>query len=456
MTDHKQYVNVDPARANERREIRRPRAGKTVHLAARINKQVEGVPIIFEIKSGRHNVNRALEDANFSPGERRRHARQRASNAGFQNPGIARRRVLTDAQGEATIDFILSENGGDEFEVKAFIRGQESNELLSDKFIVWRRVYYQVSRFRQSRQGVGRRGVLTEIPNFSWGSIVQEFRDRRHNIELEDESSRDLIDRIDANVITRANNHRTATRRARDGYNARREPLAMRVVLVNMIAKSETVELTFNQVRENQPRTLRIPRGRKLWIDKSKEIKTDFLVDAQWRYEGGRDRAWRNLDAQYVSAVGNNQVRVEMDRIPRRHVFHVFRRVEIKLTVRVNKGNTNGLSWYNTIWIAHRIMHRGVRATNLKKSTTVHETGHFIGMAASGQSTHYTGRGHTGPHCSTGLSAANRARSSYRGMSGTCVMFGESAPGRSGRFCSTCDPFVRTRRIRLRRMPRSW
>jgi len=451
MTDHKQYVNVDPESSDERREIQQARAGKNIRLTASIDKQVEGVPIVFEIRTGDDNINSGLDDANFSFGERAVHFMRSIFRGGFQNPGVLRRRVLTNDEGEATIDFVLSECGGDEFEAKAFLRGRESDALFSDKYIVWRRVYYQISRFRQSPKGQGRTGALSEIPNFSWSSIEREFRDRRHNVELVDESSQDLIDRADANVITRANHHRAATRRARDGYDSRREPLAMRVVLVNMIAESETIEARYSGVRKRAAANFRLPDRRRLWLDESVEINTDFFVGGQWRFASGENRSWHNLDSQHVSSAGSSRVRIEMDHIPGDNVTLQFR-----LTLRVNKSNTNGLSWYNTIWIAHRVMHRGVRRTSLKESTTVHETGHFIGMTDDEQSTHYTEHGHRGNHCSTGLSDAERERDSYSGLSGTCVMFGESASGRSSQFCSTCDPFVRTRRIRLRRMPSNW
>ena len=83
-------------------------------------------------------------------------------------------------------------------------------------------------------------------------------------------------------------------------------------------------------------------------------------------------------------------------------------------------------------------------------------TGHFIDMVPSAQATHYKNHGHQGGHCTTGLSDADKKKSSYSGLPGTCVMFGENAVGRSNEFCATCDPSVRKSPIKRSGMPAAW
>jgi hypothetical protein len=101
-------------------------------------------------------------------------------------------------------------------------------------------------------------------------------------------------------------------------------------------------------------------------------------------------------------------------------------------------------------------MHSGPRPDAQKQATTIHEAGHFIGMVSDLQTSHYVDHGHNGPHCSTGLTAAELAQDSYRGQNGTCVMFGESARSRQPKFCAACDRSVREATIRvMNNMPSS-
>ena len=59
--------------------------------------------------------------------------------------------------------------------------------------------------------------------------------------------------------------------------------------------------------------------------------------------------------------------------------------------------------------------------------------------------TKYTGKDHQGPHCAEGLTAAQRAQSSYGGLDGSCIMFGSTditkATARS--FCAECALLLR-------------
>jgi hypothetical protein len=75
-------------------------------------------------------------------------------------PGVFRKRVATDENGEAKVELHLSGFGGDEFEVKAYVLkpgGKKGKELLSQKYVVWRRIYYQVGRFKSGTVGANRR-----------------------------------------------------------------------------------------------------------------------------------------------------------------------------------------------------------------------------------------------------------------------------------------------------------
>lgn len=448
MADVKQYVNVDPNEADQRKELPAKQAGREVILEATIAPKRQGVLVYFEMKSTAKNMAPSLEEANFSS-DKLKHLKGHAGGL----PGTSTRCARTNGKGVARIAIKLSEFGGDEFETKAYIKlkSGKKKELQADKYIVWRRVYYQVSRFKSGPKGAGRTGTLPEIAKLNWATVEKEFKDREHNIELIDETSQDLTTRR-ANVID-TNDDSVLKKSAREGYDPKREPLAMRVVLVNQLASYEVRWLTdIVTVDENQPTTVTTPR--RLWVDESMPRTEDWAVQAEWRRDD-KD-GWKTLDRKYLQRTASNQFVVNFREIPKQHFFDWWRDAQIRVKVRYLAGSTNGLSWYNTIWIAAENMHKGARSEADKQQTTIHETGHFIGMVPAGQATHYTGHGHQGGHCDTGLSAVQKALSDYGGLPGTCVMFGENATTRKGEFCTECDQSVRTRKVVLRKMPASW
>ena len=451
MADYKQYVNLDPSSKDQLKDVVKRRAGKEIWVKAKLNKKIAGVPVVFEIKSGKDNVIKSLDSTNLSAAQRKELAKLRKSTPGLENPGSSKRRIMTDKNGAAVVKFVLSDFGGDEFEIKAYLKAKKKNtELLSDKYIVWRRIYYQVSRFKDGPKGAGRTGTLPAIPNFDWSPVKKELKERMHNIELVDDSSKDLITRR-CNVLEKDEDLKKS---AREGYDNKREPVTLRTVLVNMIAYSKPKQLTTVTVSENDPITLTLAES--LWKDESLPDKGDFVIDALWRHTSGSDTGWKALDKAHVEMVNHNKIKIHFDKIPKRHFLHFFRKAQVKIKVRLLKSSINGLSWYNTIWIAHENMHSGTRPLKEKLATTIHETGHFIGMVPAGQTTHYTGHGHKGGHCTTGLSATDKAKTEYWGLSGTCVMFGESATGRKNEFCAKCDPSVRKAKIVLDKMPAGW
>ena len=449
MADLQQYVNVDPTKPDECKEIAVERAGRTVTLVAPVSRKKRGIPVYFEMKSTAKNIVPSLEEANFSK-ETLKHLKGRIGGL----PGTSTRCALTDGKGVARLTIKLSEFGGDEFEIEAYLKGKNGKKkkvLKSEKYIVWRRIYYQVSRFKAAPKGAGRSGILPEVAKLDWPSVQAEFKAREHNIEMIDETTTDLITRR-ANVL-QPEADIDLQKSAREGYDPKREPLAMRVVLVNQLASCVEQWLAdIVQVKEGVSVT--VPTTRKLWVDESLAITEDWAVEAQWRRDP-KD-GWKPLDRKYLEYKGPQAFAINLHKIPKTGFFDFFRKAQIRLKLRYLKSSKNGLSWHNAIWIAAENMHKGARARGEKQQTTIHEAGHFIGMVPPGQSTQYTGHGHVGGHCSTGLSAADKALPDYGGLSGTCVMFGENATTRKEQFCAICDTSVRTRNVVLSRMPVSW
>lgn len=438
MAEHKQYVNLAPTIAAQLDGLDPKRAGTEVQLTAKLTAAREGVAVHFVLKPGARNVAPAGPD---KPG------------LGF--PGADKQRVTTDAKGEAHTKLLLKgAGGGDEFEVEAYVEkddGSKGSTLLSDKYVVWRRIYLQISRFGA---GTGRSGPLAAVRSLGWAPVVREFRDRRHNIELVADSSVDLISRR-CHVLDLTSQRELLKKSAREGYDAKREPVSMRVVLVPALAKSEVLTEPFAGVEENRAQEKDLNPYKPLWEDVSLPEKADWFLGGQWRYDDAD--TWKPLAPECVTRVSSTRVRVLMATIPRRPADTDAPKVQVRIGLRVLAGSINGLSWTNTIWIAEENMYSGARPEPDKQQTTIHETGHFIGLVPAAQTaTHYTGKDHQGGHCSQGLSPVQKAMSSYRGLPGTCIMFGESGSRRQGQFCDACTPSVRKSSVALARMPADW
>lgn len=449
MADLQQYVNVDPTKPDQRKEIVVGRAGREVGLSATVSPKKAGVFVYFELKSTAKNIVPNLEEANFSK-DKLKHLKGRIGGL----PGTTTRCVRTDSKGVARLTIKLSEFGGDEFEVEAYIKdksGKKKKPLKSEKYIVWRRVYYQVSRFKGGPKGAGRTGAFPVIDKLDWPKVEAEYKAREHNIELIDETTTDLITRR-ANVMN-ADDLSLFKKSAREGYDPKREPLAMRVVLVNQIANYvEGWHSDIVKVEENTP--VIVVASRRLWVDESLPRTEDWAVEAKWRRD--ETDGWKPLERKYLQRTAPNTFSINFQEIPKKNFFDWFRKAQVRLNLRYLKSSKNGRSWYNTIWLAAENMHEGARSPTDKQQTAIHETGHFIGMVPVGQSTQYVDHGHNGGHCSTGLSAADKALPDYGGLSGTCVMFGENATTRKEQFCAICDKSVRTRKVILSAMPASW
>ncbi len=456
MADIKQYVNLDPSKSDELKEIKPERAGRVIHVLAKIDKKVGGVPVVFEIISGSKNVFPSLDKANFSRQEVKQLTQLRQTLPGLQMPMSAKRKVITNDDGEAEIDFTLSGFGGDEFEVKAYIYksgGNKGNELKSDKYIVWRRIYYQVSRFKSGKVGSNRKGNLPEVPRFDWQPVKAEFEARKHNIELVDDSRVDTVARY-KNVLIPESPYDDLKYSAKKGYIADREPVSMRVVLANIIAEPRTDEINPYIVIEKKIVDIDVNIG-ELWIDESLPIGSDCIVSAHLKFH--KNDAARPINGVFIYALNQSKIRIRFDLMEQSAFETSFGKKPVKarltLKLRLLEGSTNGLSWYNAIWLAHNSMHDSKSySAEGKQSTAIHEIGHFVNMVDNNQSTWYEEHGHTGPHCFTGLSTLDEAKVSYRGLNGTCVMFGEG-DGRATKvtnFCSECDPFLRKTNVRIK------
>lgn len=426
----KQYVNLDPKKANQLDGLDPARAGKKVILEANVKPIAAGIAVVFEITRGANNLTRANQ--------------------------VTRRGATTDANGKARLSYELTEHGGDEFTVKVSLtRGLHAGKQIggTDTYVVWRRFYYQMSRFDAGVLGADRSGSLPAVNAFDLAPLAAEFADRNHNIEFVDKSTSDLITRY-ANVLTHDNSSSDYKRSAKDGYVATRTPVAVRLVIVNQMSTAKTAQVTWSDVDKNVFETKAVPHY--LWKDLTLDGKTDWLVKAEWCW--AYDLIWHTLDEECVSKTGEKHICLDlaMTTFPTRTFSSLTEKIKVRVTYRYIAGQVNGSSWYNAVWLASSSMVGGARSASGMKQTAIHELGHFVDMVPSGQTTRYTGHGHTGRHCSTGLSAADLKKAKYSGLNGTCIMFGESGDARGEQFCAICDSSLRKRPIKRDGMPKSW
>lgn len=460
MAELKQYVNLDPGKPIELKEIPAQRAGRVITLVAKLNKKQGGVPVVFDLIAGPKNhtpLARGKDGSRKTPMDIRR------LKGGLGMPGIFRKRVATDDNGEAKVELHLSGFGGDEFEVKAYLLkpgGKKGKELLSEKYIVWRRIYYQVGRFKSGAVGANRKGNLPEIPNFDWAPVKTEFEARKHHIELVDDSRADLVNRY-KNILVPEKPYNDLLYSVKNGYVKEREPVSLRVVLCNMISTPEEKTRGYNIVLDRKSTDIDVSSIGELWQDESLPIGTDCIISAHVQFHE-KDTP-RPINGIFMYGVGPSTIRIRFD-LMEQSVFEASfgkkpTRARLILELRLLAQSTNGLSWYNAVWLAHNFMHGKTPYTpGGKQSTAIHELGHFVDMVNPRQQTWYVDHGHQGPHCSTGISKSNLAKLSYGGLGGTCVMFGEGDPlaKKVNKFCSTCDPSVRESNVRNPQRIRNW
>ena len=454
MKKFSRYVNLDPKKAEHRscgdgsNALKAERLGRAVKLKAKVTDEntggpKKGVRVVFEMKPDPEG------GANVVP-------------RGGKAPKVKKKSALTDSNGEAKVEFTVSKYSGDVFVIGAYLpkKDEEPTVLFERKYTVRQRVYYQLSRYDKGTVGGS---DYPEIPSVDMAAIVDEFEKDRRNIHLVNDSRQEKIPR-GPEIISQGLDY---PRLAKIGYDKSREPVSLRILLVNQIAATATKEITTSLFAHKDEEILlteklyKAPAG-------AFPVNEDWCVEAQWiamkRPDGAEitekeleslyftmsdyeeDGAWNDLDRSLFTAK-ESSFKLAKNSLPPRFA-------KLRLTYRHTASETNGVSLKNAVFVAYRGASAGEEKE--RSATLVHEIGHFIGMVPKGQSSYYTKHGHRGPHCSTGLSQPQLALPSYAGKGGTCVMFGENSHYREDTFCDACKPSIRLSFVKIPGMPASW
>lgn len=410
MAEIKQYVNLDPDKSKQLDGLDKVRAGKTVVFEAKIDKKRAGISVRFTVVRGADNV--------VEPGTVSKHI------------------ATTDGTGKAVYPFDLSVHGGDTFAVKACVDSDKTSTVLSSNtYIVWRRIYYQMSRFDAGTPGAGQPGdSLPAVTNFDITAAKVELEARNHNIELVDKSAKPLIKRY-ANLLTSESRSLNYKRAAEDGYSADLEPVTVRVVIVNQIGETRTE--TYLEPDLDSAGKIPFEVADTLYKDPTYAKDRDWLISAEWRFSGGV--AFTELATRWVTRTGDRNVEIDFTGAAIATGENAGKQVDVRLTYRCMPACGNGSSWHNCVVLASMEADGTLRTADEMTATATHELGHFFNMVPATQETYYINAGHQGRHCHTGVGEAHM----YAGRNGTCIMFGESRPSRGLVFCELCDPSLR-------------
>lgn len=445
----KQWVNLSPTSPEDLRNvpgegvIPPERCGPEITLQATINPPEPNKRVYWGVQLDSNNVENTLASGSgwtLNPAQ-----------GGFGAPGFYEKLVLTNDAGESNTTFLLSICGGDKFTIKAFTKnddGSVRSELSSEIYEVWRQLYYQVTRM----DALGSPGSEPAVPDIVWDDLKNEYNDLRrpHNIRWSEVPAASAM-------ITRHRslwNDDLVKHAGLEGYDRTKEPLVLKVSLVEMLAARAQEDHTFDVVRRN--RTYRYNIRNVLFDCNSADDRDDWFLSAS-AYERGDAGQTISITRDNFSKEGGGTITVNLKEVPR------CKRASVEVDFYIFESSTAGVSWYNGIWITSA---QPTRAGIIQPSPSdekiwiaVHEFGHAIGMVPSEAPYHYAtsnGHGHRGGHCWNGATdpdtfpggdkySSLRTDGSRRDDGACCTMFG-CVVSATEQFCDECSPFVRSRR----------
>ena len=326
-------------------------------------------------------------------------------------------------------DIQITAAGGDSYHFTA--KDNYGNEVQSVTLQTIRRVYIQELKMTGA-------SAAADI-----NILTSEYASQ--HVELEQLPSKEMT-RIE-NVGTDTGPFETAARTAYTGSGASaKAPYVVALAYTDHLAVKETppaITKSGVDVGPGKP-AVDIPiivgtAQKYLW----KNIVTgeSWFVSASFRKDGGATDV--NIPAVKVTPVPVNPAVADMCNSVRIQVDDLTTAVEtgtITLNVHIVNRMRGGLSFPggNLICVCTRAWWQTKTGAS-QNQVMVHELGHHIGHVPEGTGTgldktpnQYTGKGHVGSHCHTGLGVL----ASYSGQSGTCVMFG--ATHANPAFCADC------------------
>lgn len=312
----------------------------------------------------------------------------------------------TEADGTLEFNLLMSNHGGDKFSVEAAMdaKGKEGAKPIPDTYVVWKKLYYQISKMKSSF-------------GFPFDLVKGEYE--KHFIELEETSTATVPHKENLETEELDDYHKH--------FKKAKSPFEAHVVLIDRQCDSQQKQ--FNDI-EVKKKKIVLPYPETAWPF------SDWLVTAESRVKGGR------FEKGKISVVQKSGG-IEVD-ISGTGADPSKDSVVVNVTIKTLKGEYTGDASVKP----HVFIAVGKARSDASKSKTVaHEIGHAVGMVPrSGHDKQYSNdNGGLGSHCRSGASPDKKSKAqggSFLGKysGGTCVMFAYSSEHYT--FCSTCKDFV--------------
>lgn len=354
-------------------------------------------------------------------------------NAIFTLPDFDKRQFQTDETGKFETEINVGSAGGNDFTVK--VKDADGNELQSDVIKTRRKLYFQI--IRMSDVTAPGAGDITAMKNEYWNTSKKIYLKM-----VEYASGQTIPARVnyDYNITANVNSLKT---QARGVYDNSKVPNCFVAVMVNRIggSGSETRSVPATIGASNHTLTTLKP------LMDAVDPAVDYYVRIFWTKSGG---ARQRVDKAKCTRSGNNDIVIDTSGL-------AHGAGNISYTVKVVTNMVSGLSYggSNFTVVGTRFVLSGSSyRSSYIMAVLVHEIGHKIGMVPGTQSdrvldiqtaTHYTGHGHSGNHCSHGVTASplpDPLNLGDAGVTPDCTMFGNAGVNTSV-YCVDCGKSLR-------------
>jgi type VI secretion system secreted protein VgrG len=427
MAELEQYVNLEKKATFVEDEVKSLERAGELHVECTMKKGMS--PNLLKVR-----LTPIAEPQTYSAAEKGRNTR-------FKLVRTRAPTVISAKKFKLEEDIQLPAAGGNKYKVEAKVLGKVVES--AKKLITWRKIYYQAVHM-----------VGVTVP--STATMVTDYA--AHFIRFKEKDpagTAPYLVNTDSDTVAQRNN---IVQTAANGYTlSRYEPYTVCVFFVNMIANPQAGFVIAPAATPAQALgpgifnwsgsdvTFTLPDKYLWWgINPTEDAKNgghgNWLTPGSAYYVGA-DGVHHPLDdtditvdtTQRVSGLGGyDTVKVHLPWSARN--FWSSNTVRFGMTLKVVKGFSGGYSEpnVNLITIATSAWWRPY--TDAKRLQILnHEMGHKIGMLPDGTGkkldkpgSHYTDKGHQGPHCSNGAVYNAALATPWQGLP-TCVMFGATS-----------------------------
>ncbi len=354
-------------------------------------------------------------------------------NAIFTLPNFNMRQFQTDDAGKFETNINVGSAGGNDFTIS--VKDGSGNELRSDVIKTRRKLYFQIIRMADVTAPTA--ANITSMKNEYWNTAKKIYLKM-----VEYAAGQTIPARVnyDYNLTGVVN---SLKREARGVYDNSKVPNCFVAVMVNRVGGSGSETRAFSATIGASNYTLTTLKTLMDIVDPA----VNYYVRINWTKTGG---VTQTITKPKCTRSGNNDIVIDTTGLARGAG-------RISYTVKVIVNMVSGLSYggSNFTVVGTRFVVSGsAYSSSYIMAVLVHEIGHKIGMVPGTQSdrvldiqtaTQYTGHGHSGNHCSHGVTASplpDPLNIGDPGVTPDCTMFGNAGVNTST-YCAECGKSLR-------------